>query len=105
MVNLKKNILKIITVMLIVLAIIIPTTVRATDGSINVIAPKTTPSPTTAATASPKPTPSPKVTPTPNTNKLPQTGIEDYTGLIIATIVLGGSALFAYKKIKDYDRF
>lgn len=102
MLNLRKNVLKIVLVMLLVLAVITPISVYATTiltpgNATPSPAPVTTPSPTTATT------PTPKVTPTPTSQtNLPKTGIEDYTGLIVVTIVLGGSAVFAYKKIKEY---
>lgn len=95
MISLKKNVLKIVLVMLVVLVVITPINVYAT----NIIAPGGS----TSATPSPATTPTPKVTPTPTTQtNLPKTGIEDYTGLIVVTIVLGASAVFAYKKIKEY---
>lgn len=103
MISLKKNVLKIVLVMLVVLVVITPINVYAT----NIIAPggstSATPSPAPVTTPSPATTPTPKVTPTPTTQtNLPKTGIEDYTGLIVVTIVLGASAVFAYKKIKEY---
>lgn len=108
MLKLKKNVLIICLVMLVVLAVIIPVNVYATTiitpgestSATPTPAPVTSPSPTTATT------PTPKVTPTPITQtNLPKTGIEDYTGLIVITIVLGASAVFAYKKIKEYNKF
>lgn len=100
MISLKKNVLKIVLVMLVVLAVIAPISVYAAS----IITPgNATPSPAPVTTPTPTTTPSPKVTPTPTTQpNLPKTGIEDYTGLIVVTIVLGGSAIFAYKKIKEY---
>ncbi len=112
MLSLKKNVLKIVMIMLVIVALLVPVASYATDDTVNVITPGTsTPTPTTSAspkatpkaTSTPKTTSTPKVTPTPKSN-LPQTGIEDYTGLIVITVVLGASAVFAYKKIKDYDR-
>lgn len=104
MLKLKKNVLIVGLVMLVVLVVITPVNVYATTeiitpgGSTNA-----TPTPPTPSTA---PTPTPKVTPTPTTQtNLPKTGIEDYTGLIVVTIVLGASAVFAYKKIKEYNKF
>lgn len=107
MVNLKKNILMIVMAILVILAIMLPTNVHASDGSINVITPGGTPTPTVKSTPTATvTTPTPKATPTSNTQtKLPQTGIEDYTGLIVTTIVLSASALFAYTKIKEYNKF
>lgn len=107
MLKLKKNVLVIVLVMLAILLVITPASAYATiitpGGSTSATpspAPVTTPSPTTTTT------PTPKVTPTPITQtNLPKTGIEDYTGLIVVTIVLGGSAIFAYKKIKEYNKF
>ena len=87
MLSLKKNILKIVMIMLVIVALLVPVASYATDGSVNVITPGTpTPTPTTSAspkaTATPKTTTSPKVTPSPKTqSNLPQTGIGDYTGL------------------------
>ena len=110
MLSLKKNVLKVFLIMSVIIALLVPVASYATDDSVNVITPGTS-TPTPAATASPKATAtpkttaSPKVTPTPNSqSNLPQTGIEDYTGLIVVTIILGASAVFAYKKIKDYNR-
>ncbi len=110
MLNLKKNILMIFITMLIIVVLTVPTSIYASDGSIEVITPggtATTPSPKPAVTPTPKPTaPAPIASPTPvSQTKLPQTGLEDYTGLIVVTIILGTSAIFAYKKIKDYDKF
>lgn len=103
MLKLKNSILKIVMIMLVIVALAIPTTAYATNGSVTVITPggTTTPTPSTptpSATNTPKPTTTPSTT-----TKLPQTGIEDYTGLIFVTIVLAGSAVFAYKKMKDYE--
>lgn len=100
---LRKNILKIIIALLIGLSIIIPTTVNASNDSAQIIIPGTTSSPAPIVT----PSPAIIVTPSPKTNtqtKLPQTGIEDYTGLIIVTIVLGASTVFAYIQIKKYNK-
>ncbi len=102
MLSLKKNVLKIVLVMIVLLVVIAPISVYAAS----IITPggttSATPSPAPATTPTPT-TPTPKVTPTPTTQtNLPKTGIEDYTGLIVVTIVLGGSAVFAYKKIKEY---
>lgn len=101
MLKLKKNVLMILMVMLVIIAIIIPTNVFATDGSFSVVPGGTTsPTPTTVTS------PTPRVTPTPGIqNNLPQTGIGDYTGLIVITILLGASSIFAYKKIKEYNKY
>lgn len=109
MLSLRKNILKVLVIMLIVVALIIPATSFATDDSLNVITPGTpSPSPVTPSSPTVKttttPIATPNVTSTPQSN-LPQTGIEDYTGLVVITVLLGASAIFAYKKIKDYDKF
>lgn len=112
MIKLKNNVLKILIAMLMVIALIIPVASYATDAGsgVTVITPGTpTPAPAspvinTTPTPNNRPTtPSPVVSPTPvNQTKLPQTGIGDYTALIVVTIVLGASAMFAYVKIKQY---
>ena len=107
MINLKNNVLKILIIMLTIIALLVPAVSYASDSSGNVILPGTTSNTTPSPTTSTKPTTSPtaKTTATPtNNSNLPQTGIEDYTGLIVAIVLLSGSAVFAYKKIKDYDR-
>lgn len=37
-----------------------------------------------------------------NNSSLPKTGIEDSMPLVVLTVVLGISAIYAYKKIQDY---
>ena len=105
MLKLKNSILKIAIIMIVLVALIMPSMAYASDGAITVLTPGGTTNPTpTPSTTTPTPsaTNTPKPTTTPST-KLPQTGIEDYTGLIFVTIALAGSAVFAYKKMKDYD--
>lgn len=116
MVKLNKFVLRIMIVMLVAVALLVPITSYATDlgaGTV-IIAPGGSPNPSpvpspsvnTTPTPSSATTPSPRVSPTPtNQTKLPQTGIEDYTGLIVAVAVLGVSAIFAYVKIKQYKNY
>lgn len=104
MLKIKKSVLMIIAIMLIMIALVVPVNSYASDGSINVIGPGSTPTPSVSTTTTPTTTPTPIATPTSTTN-LPQTGIEDYTGLIVATVILGGTSIFAYKKIKEYNKF
>lgn len=112
MINFKRKILIIITTVLAVMLIMIPNKVHATDTSINVITPSgtttssTTPTPTVTTTPTTATSSTPKATATATTSStLPQTGIEDYTGLIIAIVLLTGSAMFAYTKIRKYNKF
>ena len=109
MIKLNRVILKVMIVSLIVIALLVPITSYATDtGSGMVViapgsaSPSPAPSPTTKTTS----TPTTVVSPTPATQtKLPQTGIEDYTGLMVAVVVLGASSVFAYIKIRQYKNF
>ncbi len=108
--NLKNSVLKIIVAILIGIVLLVPVNSNA-DNTVQVITPGTptpsaTSSPAIKTSPSPEVTTSPKVTTTPTTpSKLPQTGIEDYTGLIVVTIALGASAIYAYIKIKEYNKF
>lgn len=102
MLKFKSNVLKIVMIMLIMCALLIPTMVFATDDVIEIKPTTVTPTPSATTTSTPTAT----ATKTPSTTtKLPQTGIEDYTSLIVVTIVLTGSAIFAYIKIKEYNKF
>ena len=117
MLNLKRFFI-ILSAMLMMLVFINSIT-YASDGQINIINPNVnattapTTNPTTSPTISPNlvtiQTPISTTTQTPiataKFEKLPQTGIEDYTGLIIVTIILAASSVFAYKKIKSFDRY
>lgn len=115
MIKLNKVILKVMIISLVVIALLVPITSYATEtGSGMVViapgSPKPSPVPSPSVDTTPTPsnvtTPSPVASPTPvNQTKLPQTGIEDYTGLMVAVVVLGVSAVFAYIKIKQYKNF
>ena len=103
MVNFKKIFLILFSVMFVII-MMLSGRVQAADNP-TVIAPAT-PTPTAAPITVNTPTPTAMVKPTqpPATSpssKLPQTGIEDYTGLIIVVILLAGSSIIAYKKIKE----
>lgn len=110
-----KKMLKVFFVILVIMTLLLPVVSHASTVDINpggstpipTIKPTSTPTkkpsstptvkPTAKATATVKPTPA-------NGSKLPQTGIEDYTGLIVATVLLSASALIAYRQIKKYQK-
>lgn len=75
--------------------------IELSSSSSATLAPVTTP--TASTTISPNSTQKTTPTPTITQSKLPQTGIEDYTWLIVAVIVLIGLAIFTYKKLKEYN--
>ena len=113
---LKNSVLKVFMIMLVIIALLIPVTVYA-DDAIQIIAPTGTttasPSPAAVTPASPTVVAIPKTTATeaakvvatPKTTNLPQTEIEDYTGIIVAVVILAGTAVVALKKIKEYKQF
>lgn len=106
MLKFKNNVLKKVILMSIMVVLVISTTIYASDGSMQTVVPGVTSTPKPTATPTSTATSKPIATPKPTSQtKLPQTGIEDYTGLIFTTLLLIGSAVFAYNKIKEYNNF
>lgn len=70
-----------------------------------------TPTPTPTSTPTPKPTTTVTTTPTPTatvtTNQyntdIPKAGLAEDTMMVVAVLVLGATAIYAFKKLSDYN--